>query len=675
MREIGVNTWVWTSPLTDAGVPDLLRRIAGMGFDAVELPLENAGDLTVAVVRRRARRDRPDALRRRGDGTGPRPGGRRLRAPPPRTTSAPASTSPPASGRPRCAARSTPPPAGSGGWTPTSGRRRTPTCGRTSRRWSTTPSRAAYAWGSSRSTATRPPSSTPSTRPSTALGPLLGDRAGPGPRHLPPQHRGALQRRRDPHRGPAPGARPGLRQRPGRAGRRPDRLAGPRGRARRGRLRRPARTSRASPPTTPPSPPPPRSGVRWRRPRTTWPATGWPSCGPSPDFSRSFHDHPTGPAAPPRCRRHRLRLHGQGALPRVAQRRGPAPRRPGRTPAGAGRPRRRRRRRAAGQFGWAESATDWRAVIERDDIDIVDVCVPGHLHAEVAIAALEAGKHVHRREAAGQHPRRGREDGRHRPGRPRARRALDGGLQLPPGAGAGAGPPSTSPTAASATYARCASPTSRTGWPTRRAPMTWRLRRETAGSGALGDLASHAVDQVRFLLGQEVTGLNARTETFVRRRTGADGPEDVTVDDAAWSTMRTSGGAVVSLEVSRMASGRKNALGIEVYGSRGCPALRPGVAQPPRRLPRRRRQLLAGARHRAGRPLPRRLVARGTHAGLGRYVHQPGRRLPLRAGRGAGADAVVRGRARRAAGAGRDRGQRRAGRGDTCPSDRGGEQI
>jgi D-psicose/D-tagatose/L-ribulose 3-epimerase len=50
MREIGVNTWVWTSPLTDAGVADLLRRIAGMGFDAVELPLENAGDLDPAVV-------------------------------------------------------------------------------------------------------------------------------------------------------------------------------------------------------------------------------------------------------------------------------------------------------------------------------------------------------------------------------------------------------------------------------------------------------------------------------------------------------------------------------------------------------------------------------------------------------------------------------------------------
>jgi D-psicose/D-tagatose/L-ribulose 3-epimerase len=50
MREIGVNTWVWTSPLTDASMGDLLRRIAGMGFDAVELPLENVGDLTVPAV-------------------------------------------------------------------------------------------------------------------------------------------------------------------------------------------------------------------------------------------------------------------------------------------------------------------------------------------------------------------------------------------------------------------------------------------------------------------------------------------------------------------------------------------------------------------------------------------------------------------------------------------------
>ena len=49
---------------------------------------------------------------------------------------------------------------------------------------------------------------------------------------------------------------------------------------------------------------------------------------------------------------------------------------------------------AAAKWGWAESATDWREVIARDDIDIVDIVTPGDSHAEIAIAALEAGKHV-----------------------------------------------------------------------------------------------------------------------------------------------------------------------------------------------------------------------------------------------------------------------------------------
>ncbi|HLT67938.1 MAG TPA: Gfo/Idh/MocA family oxidoreductase, partial [Microbacterium sp.] len=49
---------------------------------------------------------------------------------------------------------------------------------------------------------------------------------------------------------------------------------------------------------------------------------------------------------------------------------------------------------AAAKWGWQESATDWRDVVTRDDIDIVDIVTPGHSHHEIAIAALEAGKHV-----------------------------------------------------------------------------------------------------------------------------------------------------------------------------------------------------------------------------------------------------------------------------------------
>ena len=224
---------------------------------------------------------------------------------------------------------------------------------------------------------------------------------------------------------------------------------------------------------------------------------------------------------------------------------------------------------AAGQYGWAESATDWRAVLDRDDIDVVDVCVPGHLHAEVAIAALEAGKHViaekplantmAEAEKMVATAQAARERGVHSmvgfnyrrvPALALARRHIaDGRLG----------------------QVRQVRVSYLQDWLVDdAAPMTWRLRRELAGSGALGDLASHAVDQVRFLLGQEVTAVNAVTHTFVPQRTGADGPEEVTVDDAAWSTLRTDGGAVVSLEVTRMATARKNALGIEVYGSDGA---------------------------------------------------------------------------------------------------------
>src|SRR6478735_3361810 len=100
-------------------------------------------------------------------------------------------------------------------------------------------------------------------------------------------------------------------------------------------------------------------------------------------------------------------------------------------------------------------------------------------------------------------------------------------------------------------------------------PMTWRLNKETAGSGALGDIASHAIDQVLFLLGGPVTEVAGRLHTYTSRRPGAAGLEDVTVDDAAWATLSLASGAIASVEVSRVASGQKNALKLEIYGSKG----------------------------------------------------------------------------------------------------------
>ncbi|WP_024819489.1 Gfo/Idh/MocA family protein [Arthrobacter sp. 31Y] len=223
---------------------------------------------------------------------------------------------------------------------------------------------------------------------------------------------------------------------------------------------------------------------------------------------------------------------------------------------------------AAAKYGWAESATDWRSVIERDDIHIVDICAPGWMHAEIAIAALAAGKHVLVE-------------------KPLANTLGEAELMV-----------------AAAASARANGVQSMIGFNYRRvpalalareliaegrlgtirhvraaylqdwlsdaeSPMTWRLRKETAGSGALGDIASHAIDQVLFLLGDAVTEVSGRLHTFVDRRPGANGPEDVTVDDAAWATLTLASGAIASVEVSRVATGQKNSLKLEIYGDKG----------------------------------------------------------------------------------------------------------
>jgi predicted dehydrogenase len=119
------------------------------------------------------------------------------------------------------------------------------------------------------------------------------------------------------------------------------------------------------------------------------------------------------------------------------------------------------------------------------------------------------------------------------------------------------------------------------------APMTWRLDRTKAGSGALGDIGAHIIDAAQWLTGTPITGVSGLLETFVGSRpivgervglgglgaVGEDVPRGtVTVDDAALFTARFAGGAIGSFEASRFALGRKNALRIEVNGTTGSVA-------------------------------------------------------------------------------------------------------
>lgn len=223
---------------------------------------------------------------------------------------------------------------------------------------------------------------------------------------------------------------------------------------------------------------------------------------------------------------------------------------------------------SAQRYGWSESSTSWRQTILRDDIDIVDICTPGALHAEIALFALAHGKHVlvekplantvAEAEAMAAAARTAAADGlvamlgfnyRRVPALALARRLITEGRlgQL-----------------------RQLNIRYYQDWLVdEQAPMSWRLRKEQAGSGALGDLGSHAVDQIRYLTGSEVSSVAATSHTFVTERNGEQGTEAVSVDDAVWSTLELENGGIATLEASRMATGRKNSLRIEAYGSRG----------------------------------------------------------------------------------------------------------
>ena len=229
-------------------------------------------------------------------------------------------------------------------------------------------------------------------------------------------------------------------------------------------------------------------------------------------------------------------------------------------------------------LGWSEASTDWRAVIARDDIDLVDICTPGDTHAEIAIAALEAGKHVlcekplansveeaERMAAAAAASGRVAMCGfsyRRTPALALAKRFVDEGRL-------------GAIRHVRAQYLQ--------DWLSdSEAPLTWRLDAAKAGSGALGDIGAHIIDSAQWLTGTPIASVSAVLRTFTTERPvlatqsglggraeegAARGP--VTVDDAAAFTASFEGGALGVFEATRVATGRKNANRIEINGETG----------------------------------------------------------------------------------------------------------
>jgi predicted dehydrogenase len=221
---------------------------------------------------------------------------------------------------------------------------------------------------------------------------------------------------------------------------------------------------------------------------------------------------------------------------------------------------------AAARLGFAEAATDWERVVRRADVDVVDVCTPGDSHAEIAIAAAGAGKAILCEKPLANDvadAERMRDAAvaagvvhmvchnyRRAPAVALAKRILEEGRlgRIHHWRG---------------TYLQ--------DWIVDPAfPRVWRLEKARAGSGALGDIASHSIDLARCLVGEirEVAGL---LETFVPERPLPEGGGmgKVDVDDAALALVRFEGGAIGTIEGTRFAPGRKNFNRFEVNGSRG----------------------------------------------------------------------------------------------------------
>ncbi|RLS50845.1 MAG: gfo/Idh/MocA family oxidoreductase [Planctomycetota bacterium] len=234
------------------------------------------------------------------------------------------------------------------------------------------------------------------------------------------------------------------------------------------------------------------------------------------------------------------------------------------------------------RWGWRKSVAQWQLAVLDAEVDLVDVSTPNHVHADMSIAALEAGKHV------------------------ACEKPLAGTLADARAMVKAAKKAKGQKTFVWFNYRRCpavalAHQLVREGrlgklfhvrasylqdWGGPDTPLLWRFQSNQAGSGAHGDLNAHIIDMARFVTGQEFTEVSGAIEhTFVKERAIVDSAGGAisgkgakgrgkrtgrsTVDDAVLFLARFSGGAIGSFEATRLATGNKNRNQIEVNGELG----------------------------------------------------------------------------------------------------------
>ncbi len=230
---------------------------------------------------------------------------------------------------------------------------------------------------------------------------------------------------------------------------------------------------------------------------------------------------------------------------------------------------------AARLYGWEEVETDWRKVIARKDIDVVDVSTPGNLHHPMVLAAARAGKHIICEKPLGNTLAEAEEMLRAVEKAGVKHMLMHNYRKIP-----------------AVAFAKKLIQDGRVGtiyhyrgaylqdWIMNpKFPLVWRLEKKTAGSGALGDIGSHAADLARFL-NSEFESVVGQMTTFIKERPilaeaggslqarGGKAKGRVTVDDDANFLVRFRNGSVGAIESSRFCGGRRNYNTFQIYGSK-----------------------------------------------------------------------------------------------------------
>ena len=223
---------------------------------------------------------------------------------------------------------------------------------------------------------------------------------------------------------------------------------------------------------------------------------------------------------------------------------------------------------AAGELECKLWTTDYRELLRRKDIDVVDICVPNVMHEEIILEAAAAGKHIFCEKPLAMNVEQGKRilaavekagvkhqlnfNFRFYPALSRARQLIDSGFL-----------------GRVFSFRGCFY---RSSYINPDKPLSWRLSKEIAGSGALFDLGSHILDLIYYLLG-EYGSVQATMDTLIKERPVAAGSKEkgpVDVDDIVLMQVRMADNTLGSVEISRMGTGATNDMKIEIFGEKGA---------------------------------------------------------------------------------------------------------